>query len=65
MRVIDLVEGVGLVTLVVRTRCLCLEGVVKLFIVLVRLAIYSRVKVGNAGLVLENPNTITIKIVAI
>jgi len=37
--VVVLVEGVGLVTLVVRTRCLCVLGVVKLFIVLVRFAI--------------------------
>ena len=39
VRVVFLVEGVGLVTLVVRTRCLCVVGVVKLLIVLVRFAI--------------------------
>jgi hypothetical protein len=36
--VVVLVEGVGLVTLVVRTRCLCVVGVVKLLIALVRFA---------------------------
>ena len=39
VRVVVLVDGVGLVTLVVRTRCLCVVGVVKLLIALVRFAI--------------------------
>ena len=38
VRVVVLVEGVGVITLVVRTRCLSLVGAAKLLIVLVRFA---------------------------
>jgi len=64
VRVVVLVDGGILVVRVVRALCVWVGRLVKLLILLVRSAMYSRVNVGIDGLVLVNPKTISIKIIA-